>query len=53
MNRILFGTDAPLGIAPAGATREIIEAIENMALTNEQQEAIFTDNFSTLLGKVK
>lgn len=53
VNRILFGTDAPLGIAPAGATHEIIEAIENMALTNEQQEAIFTDNFSTLLGKVK
>lgn len=51
VDRILFGTDAPLGIAPAGATHEIIEAIENMTLTNEQKAAIFSENFKSLLGE--
>ena len=50
VGRVLFGTDAPLGIAPAGATSEIIEAIEAMPLTDGEKEAIFTDNFSRLVG---
>lgn len=51
VDHFFFGTDAPLGIAPAGATQEIIGAIENMALTKEEKEAIFSENFKALVGE--
>lgn len=47
-DHVLFGTDAPLGIAPAGATNEIIKAIKDAGLTNEQQAQIFSGNFNRL-----
>lgn len=45
---VLFGTDAPLGIAPAGATTEIISAIKEAGLTATSQEKIFSQNFYRL-----
>lgn len=53
VEHVLFGTDAPLGIAPAGATAEIIKAIETAGLTSGQQAMIFSDNFNRLFTKEK
>lgn len=47
-DHVLFGTDAPLGIAPAGATSEIIRAVKDAGLPNEQQALIFSGNFNRL-----
>ncbi|OTN91537.1 amidohydrolase family protein [Enterococcus faecium] len=49
IDRVLFGTDAPLGISPSGATREIIHAIEDMALTETEKQAIFEKNAQRIL----
>ena len=49
-DHVVFGTDAPLGILPAGATAEILEAIDNMHVSDEVKQAIHEDNFRKLLG---
>lgn len=49
ISHLLFGTDAPLGIMPAGATKEIIEAINQMNVSEEDKEAIFKNNLFRLL----
>lgn len=51
INHLVFGTDAPLGIMPAGATKEISEAIENMDATSEEKEDIFKNNIMNLIKK--
>ncbi|MFZ2185463.1 MAG: amidohydrolase family protein [Streptococcus parauberis] len=48
-DHLLFGTDAPLGIAPAGATAEIIQAIEELPITEQAKEGIFQGNFMQLI----
>lgn len=49
VSHLVFGTDAPLGILPAGATKEIIEAIENMDVSLVDKEKIFEKNIIGLL----
>ena len=49
IDHVLFGTDAPLGILPAGATKEIREAICAMNISKQDQVAIFASNYRTLL----
>ena len=49
VDHVLFGTDAPFGILPAGATKEISEAICAMDITEEDKQAIFANNYRTLL----
>lgn len=49
IDHVLFGTDAPLGILPAGATKEISEAILAMDVTDEDKQAIFAGNYRTIL----
>ena len=48
---VLFGTDAPLGILPAGATAEIAAAIEQMNVSDAVKQAIFVDNYRKLLAQ--
>ena len=48
-DHVVFGTDAPLGILPAGATREISQAIEDMHVSDDVKQAIFEDNYRRLL----
>ena len=48
-DHVLFGTDATLGIAPAGATVEIIQAIEELPLTVEAKDGIFQANLLQLI----
>lgn len=50
-DHVLFGTDAPLGIAPAGATAVIIEAIQTLALSDSDKDAIFAGNIQRMLEK--
>lgn len=50
-DHVLFGTDAPLGIAPAGANQEIIQAIEQMNISSAEKQQIFAGNFEQLLRK--
>ena len=45
----MFGTDAPLGIMPAGATKEILEAIDKMNVTEEEKEKILKDNIIDMI----
>ena len=48
-DHIVFGTDAPLGIMPAGATKEIDDAINNMNITDADKEEIYSKNIERLL----
>lgn len=49
-DHVLFGTDAPLGILPAGATKEIKEAIDEMPLDQEDFSKIYEKNYFKILG---
>ena len=49
-SHVVFGTDAPLGIMPAGATAEILGAIGEMNVSDEVRQAILEDNYRTLVG---
>ncbi|MBL3716878.1 amidohydrolase family protein [Lactococcus garvieae] len=51
IERVLFGTDAPLGIAPSGATQVIIEAIEKLPLSSSDKRANYSDNFKNLIKR--
>ncbi|WNO82039.1 amidohydrolase family protein [Streptococcus suis] len=53
LDRVLFGTDAPLGIAPAGATQVISEAIDSLPLSQEDKQAIYSENIRLLLKEAK
>ncbi|HEL2412555.1 TPA: amidohydrolase [Streptococcus suis] len=53
LDRVLFGTDAPLGIAPAGATQVILEAIDTLPLSQEEKQAIYSGNIKQLLKEAK
>lgn len=50
-DHVLFGTDAPLGIAPAGATKEIISAINGAGFSTTTREKIFNQNFKRVFNK--
>lgn len=49
VDHVLFGTDAPFGILPAGATAEIGESIEAMDLSEADKSAIFAGNYRRLV----
>ncbi|KXT74438.1 putative 4-oxalomesaconate hydratase [Streptococcus sp. DD10] len=51
VDRVLFGTDAPLGIQPAGASQVIIDAIEQLPLSEKERKAIFTENSLVVIGR--
>lgn len=50
IEHVLFGTDAPFGIAPYGATNEIISAIDNMNISDKQKDLIYSNNFLNILN---
>ena len=49
-DHVVFGTDAPLGILPAGATAEIMQAIADMNVSDTVKQAIREDNYRKLLA---
>ena len=50
IDHLVFGTDAPFGIMPAGATKEILEAIDNMNITDDEKEFVLKGNIINILG---
>lgn len=48
-NHLIFGTDAPFAVMPNGATEEIIRAISEMNISDNQRNKIYHDNFMNLL----
>jgi predicted TIM-barrel fold metal-dependent hydrolase len=49
-DHVLFGTDAPLGILPAGATKEICQAIDEMHVTEAERAAIYEGTYRSLIS---
>ena len=49
-DHVVFGTDAPLGILPAGATAEIRAAIDAMDVADDVRQAIYEGNYRRLIG---
>ncbi len=49
-DHVLFGTDAPLGIAPVGPTNEITAALQQANLTSKEREQIMYLNFEKLMA---
>ncbi|MBM7636823.1 amidohydrolase family protein [Streptococcus saliviloxodontae] len=50
VDHVLFGTDAPLGVEPAGATELISDAISALPLSEEEKTAICYKNATQLFG---
>lgn len=48
-DQVLYGTDAPLGILPAGAGEVIARAIEALPISPAEKTAIFSSNAKQLL----
>lgn len=51
MDRVLYGTDAPFGIMPSGATKEIESAIDELPISDEDKEKIYYKNIKKLIKK--
>lgn len=52
-NHVMFGTDAPFGESPAGATRTIIAALKQLNLPTDSQALINKANYQRLVAKIK
>ena len=50
-DKVLYGTDAPLGIMPAGATKEIEDEINEMQVDENIKEKIYSKNIMKLINK--
>ncbi|MFC6175400.1 amidohydrolase family protein [Companilactobacillus huachuanensis] len=48
-SHVVLGTDAPFAIMPSGATNEIIEAIEQMDISQAAKEAIYSKNILKMM----
>ena len=51
IEHVLYGTDAPFGIMPNGATKEIEEAIDALPINTEEKEKIYKENILNLVNK--
>ena len=53
IDKVLYGTDAPFGIMPNGATKEIESAIDGLPFSNDAKEKIYFKNLQKLLKEGK
>ena len=53
IDHVLYGTDAPFGIMPNGATKEIESAIDELPISNKDKEKIYSKNLEMLLKDKK
>ena len=53
IDNVLYGTDAPFGIMPNGATKEIESAIDALPISLEDKEKIYFKNLHKLLKERK
>lgn len=49
IDHVLFGTDAPFAVMPAGANDLIVEAIDDLRLSNIDMQKIFSENYQQLV----
>lgn len=49
VDHVLFGTDAPFGIPPVGASQVILEAIDQLDLSEEQRQQVLVTNIKNLI----
>lgn len=49
IDHVLYGTDAPFGIMPNGAVKEIEEAINMLPINDEEKEKIYNKNINNLI----
>lgn len=49
VGHVLYGTDAPFGIAPNGATREVEDAINALPISENEKGKIFCKNLNKLI----
>ena len=47
---VLFGTDAPFAVPPAGPTREVLDAIDRCGLSDEGRRLVLRGNYERLFG---
>lgn len=52
INHVIYGTDAPFGIMPNGATKEIEEAINVLPISIEEKEKIYNQNIKKLISNI-
>ena len=53
IGHVLYGTDAPFGIMPNGATIEIEKAINILPISNEDKEKIYNQNLNKLISNME
>ena len=53
LKHVIFGTDAPLDIAPAGATDVILDAINQLDISDEDKQAILSQNIDDFIHHKK
>lgn len=51
IDHVLYGTDAPFGIMPNGATKEIEKAINKLPISYKDREKIYNKNIKKLINK--
>ena len=49
-DKVIFATDAPVGMQPAGATVEVIESIENLNVSDAVKNKIYRENLEKALN---
>ncbi|MCJ2172981.1 amidohydrolase family protein [Lactobacillus kefiranofaciens] len=50
IDHVLFGTDAPFAVMLAGANAIIVEAIDDLHLSNKDSQKIFSENYQQLVN---
>lgn len=50
IDHVLFGTDAPFAVMPAGANNLIVKAINDLQLTDQDKLQIFSENYQKLVN---
>lgn len=49
-DKVIFATDAPVGMQPAGATVDVIESIENLNVSDTTRYKIYRKNLENILN---
>jgi predicted TIM-barrel fold metal-dependent hydrolase len=49
IDHVLLGTDAPFAVLPAGANKEISQAIADLHLSEKDQQQIFQTNYQNFI----
>jgi len=48
-DHVLFGTDAPFGVPPAGATEQVVQAVDAMDVPKDVREAVYHENYQAFI----